>query len=187
MSKKIAVIFPGIGYHTDKPLLYYAKKLAKQHDYEIIEIKYEFDQDVINVKHNEHNMHRAVEEFYLQAVKQLSDVNISAYNDVLFVGKSIGTAVAGRLAQLKELSLKQIVFTPVKATFQYLVKENTLVFHGLDDPWCPNDLAQENADKVGYEYHTIEGANHSLETGDVCKDVENLQKIFERVAEFVAE
>ena len=27
--KKIAVLFPGVGYHTDKPLLYYSKKLAK--------------------------------------------------------------------------------------------------------------------------------------------------------------
>ena len=26
---KLAVIFPGIGYHTDKPLLYFGKKLAR--------------------------------------------------------------------------------------------------------------------------------------------------------------
>jgi len=25
---KIAVVFPGIGYHVDKPLLYYSKKIA---------------------------------------------------------------------------------------------------------------------------------------------------------------
>ena len=27
MENKLAVIFPGIGYHTDKPLLYYGKKI----------------------------------------------------------------------------------------------------------------------------------------------------------------
>ena len=27
---KLAVVFPGIGYHADKPLLYYSKKLAAQ-------------------------------------------------------------------------------------------------------------------------------------------------------------
>lgn len=32
MEKKIAVLFPGIGYHTDKPLLYYSKKLARKRD-----------------------------------------------------------------------------------------------------------------------------------------------------------
>ena len=34
---KLAVIFPGVGYHTDKPLLYYSKKLAFQNGYEIVE------------------------------------------------------------------------------------------------------------------------------------------------------
>ena len=29
MQNKLAVIFPGIGYTKDKPLLYYAGKLAK--------------------------------------------------------------------------------------------------------------------------------------------------------------
>ena len=27
-EKKLAVLFPGIGYHCDKPLLYYSAKLA---------------------------------------------------------------------------------------------------------------------------------------------------------------
>ena len=38
--KKLAVIFPGVGYHTDKPLLYYSKKLAFQNGYEIVEVPY---------------------------------------------------------------------------------------------------------------------------------------------------
>ena len=38
--KKAAVLFPGIGYHTDKPLLYYSKKIAAEHGYEIIEVPY---------------------------------------------------------------------------------------------------------------------------------------------------
>lgn len=40
MKKKIAVLFPGIGYHTDKPLLYYSRKLAMERGYEIAEVKY---------------------------------------------------------------------------------------------------------------------------------------------------
>ena len=31
---KLAVFFPGIGYHCDKPLLYYSQKLAKECGYE---------------------------------------------------------------------------------------------------------------------------------------------------------
>ena len=37
---KLAVIFPGVGYHADKPLLYYGRKLAKQHGYQEICVGY---------------------------------------------------------------------------------------------------------------------------------------------------
>ena len=35
-GRRLAVVFPGIGYHADKPLLYYSRKLAAQQGYEII-------------------------------------------------------------------------------------------------------------------------------------------------------
>ena len=41
---KLAVFFPGIGYHCDKPLLYYAKKLTQQCRYEeCISLSYSYD------------------------------------------------------------------------------------------------------------------------------------------------
>jgi len=39
-EKKLAVLFPGIGYHCDKPLLYYAAKLAKSQQYEVLSVPY---------------------------------------------------------------------------------------------------------------------------------------------------
>ena len=41
-DKKIAVIFPGMGYHSDKPLLYFSKRLAREKGYEVVEAHYEF-------------------------------------------------------------------------------------------------------------------------------------------------
>ena len=37
---KIAVFFPGIGYHCDKPLLYYSGKIAEQQRYELRRLSY---------------------------------------------------------------------------------------------------------------------------------------------------
>ena len=54
MKKKIAVLFPGIGYHTDKPLLYYSRKLAMERGYEIAEVKY--GELPVNVKGNAKKM-----------------------------------------------------------------------------------------------------------------------------------
>lgn len=40
LMRKICVIFPGIGYSKEKPLLYYSKKIANEHGYEVIVIEY---------------------------------------------------------------------------------------------------------------------------------------------------
>ena len=40
--KKLAIFFPGIGYHADKPLLYYSRKLAGEAGYELIALKYDY-------------------------------------------------------------------------------------------------------------------------------------------------
>ena len=38
--KKLAVLFPGIGYTCDKPLLYYSWKVLKKLDYEVFPVPY---------------------------------------------------------------------------------------------------------------------------------------------------
>lgn len=40
MKKQLAVLFPGIGYHADRPLLYYSAKLARAHDCEVTSVQY---------------------------------------------------------------------------------------------------------------------------------------------------
>ena len=38
--KKLAVIFPGVGYTCTKPLLYYTASMAAERGYEIIRLDY---------------------------------------------------------------------------------------------------------------------------------------------------
>ena len=54
---KAAVFFPGIGYHCDKPLLYYSRKLAQECGYEeTIALSYTYDGG--NIRGNEEKMQR---------------------------------------------------------------------------------------------------------------------------------
>lgn len=39
-APKLAVVFPGIGYGPDKPLLYYAARLARNQGYQILNVSY---------------------------------------------------------------------------------------------------------------------------------------------------
>ena len=59
---KAAVFFPGIGYHCDKPLLYYSRKLAQECGYEeTIALSYNYDGG--NIRGNEEKMQQAFESF----------------------------------------------------------------------------------------------------------------------------
>lgn len=185
MDKKIAVLFPGIGYHCDKPLLYYSRKLAKQYDYEIKEIHYDFDGAILDIKNNKDRMLEAIEEFTDQAKAQLSEISFENYGSVLFIGKSIGTAIAARIVRETGLPVRQLVFTPVADTLQNLPRENVLVFHGLSDPWCENDIVSDAQEKTGFELVLIPDANHSLETGNALKDISILNDVIGRADRFL--
>ena len=62
---KAAVFFPGIGYHCDKPLLYYSRKLAKECGYE----------ETIALSYTYENSNHSLETTYtLENLKILQDV-----------------------------------------------------------------------------------------------------------------
>ena len=77
MEKKIAVLFPGIGYHTDKPLLYYSKKLARKRGYEIVEVKY--GPLPSGVKGNAEKMRKAFEMALIYATEQLAEIDFALF------------------------------------------------------------------------------------------------------------
>ena len=64
-TKKAALIFPGIGYHVDRPLLYFGKKLASARGYEIIDVPYGHFEH--GIRGNEKKMWEAFESALRQA------------------------------------------------------------------------------------------------------------------------
>lgn len=179
---KLAVIFPGIGYHTDKPLLYYAKKLAKSYGYEVVEVPYRnFPK---NVKGSSGKMKEAFYSALAQAEAILKDVEFARYEQILFVSKSVGTVVAGAFAEMHHLNTHNIFYTPVELTFQF-VQGDGIVFHGTDDPWAESALVKQACSERKLPLYITEGANHSLETGDVLTDLKNMRIIMEQSREYI--
>ena len=85
MEKKIAVIFPGVGYHVDKPLLYYSRKLAGQYGYEIVCADYGKLPSCI--KGDMKKMYEAYEQALANVTEKLSALDFSSYDRVLFISK----------------------------------------------------------------------------------------------------
>lgn len=181
---KLAVIFPGIGYHTDKPLLYYSKKLAKQYNYDVIEVTYGgFPKDV---KGSPEKMKEAFFSAMEQTETSLKDVDFSAYDTLLFISKSVGTAVASAFAQNHHLNTHNLFYTPVEASFEFMSQEG-IVFTGTKDPWVEQAVVERECQKRSLPLFLTRNGNHSLETGDVIRDLENMNEIMRQTQSYICQ
>ena len=179
---KLAVIFPGIGYHVDKPLLYYATKLAKAYGYEIRQVPYGGFPD--KVRGSKEKMQQSFELAMQQTRELLQDIQFEEYEKLLFISKSVGTAVSGAYAKEKGINPDNIFYTPVEETFRFISGKG-IVFHGTADPWAQTPVVKENCEKLGLPLYITENANHSLETGDVEVDLKNMQRKKQNVKRLV--
>ncbi len=180
--KKLAIFFPGIGYNKDKPLLYYSAKLAKALGYEIIHIDYH--ELPANGKSDAALMEKAAKIAYTRAEEQLKEVNFAEYDKVLFIGKSIGTIVLAAYVCNHKVNAGQIWYTPVVPTFQFGSK-NVLAFIGDADPWTDIADIKEKVKAPEIALSIYEGCNHSLETGEVDRDISTLSDVMRRTEDFM--
>ena len=182
MAKKLACLFPGIGYTCDKPLLYYSWKLLKGMDWEIVPVPYTGFPD--KVKGDPEKMKLCAEMALEQAEEILRGIDWKEYQEILFIGKSVGTAVCSAYAAQHGINCRRILFTPVEETFGFPGGE-AIAFHGTADPWVDTKVIRECCKRQGIPLYETEGANHSLETGDVDKDIKEIRKVMKIVWEFV--
>ena len=180
--KKIACLFPGIGYTCDKPLLYYSWKLLKGLGWEIVPVPYTGFPS--GVKGNAEKMRQCAHMALEQAEELLREIDWSRYTDILLIGKSVGTVVCAAYAQRHGLSCRQILFTPVEDVFRF-AGHPAIAFHGTADPWADTKAIEKGCRKLGIPLYETENANHSLETGDVDRDIREMRKVMKTVMDFV--
>ena len=175
---KLACLFPGIGYTCDKPLLYYSWKLLAGLGWEVVPVPYTGFPS--GVKGNAEKMQQSAQMALEQAEEILKGIKWSGYSDLLLIGKSVGTVVCAAYAQRHRLPCRQILFTPVEETFRFAGRQS-IAFHGTADPWADTKAVEEGCRRLGIPLYETEGANHSLETGDVDRDIKNMRKTMKTV------
>lgn len=183
MKEKLVIIFPGIGYHCDKPLLYYTKKLAKEHGYEeIVSLKYSYTGK--NIRGNEKKMQEACDILYQQAEKQLELIDFSKYAEVVFISKSVGTVISSSYAQKYKIKCKQILYTPLEQTYKF-EHPDAIAFLGTSDPWSNTASVEKLSRKQNVPKYMYENADHSLETGNIIRDIKTLQDVMKKTKEYL--
>lgn len=183
---KIAVCFPGIGYHCDKPLLYYSRSIARKLGYENSRnISYTYKAG--NIRGDDAKMKEAYEALSLQAEAALADIDWAEHEDVLFVSKSIGTIIAASYAQKHGLAhARHVLYTPLAQTFLF-APGDAIGFIGTADPWGCVDEIIRLSEKNHIPLSVYEGCNHSLECEDALRNLEILTDVMQKTLDFCQE
>ena len=181
--KQIAVFFPGIGYHCDKPLLYFSQRIAQEAGYqEVIPLRYHCPMS--NIRGNPEKMREAGLALFAQTEEALKDIPWSQYGDILFVSKSVGTAIAAAYARKHKLECRNIFYTPVALTFAESPR-NGIAFTGSCDPWVETGEVEDGCKQAGISLTVIQEANHSLETGFPMRDIRILESVMEETRRYI--
>ena len=181
-KRKLIVLFPGLGYTCDKPLLYYTGKLAGRMGFEVVPVPYGgFPK---NAKGDREKMRQCFDLAIEQTEQLLKSIDWNRYDDILFVGKSIGTIAAVFYAVKHHLKVRSILFTPLEETFQEGMPE-AIAFHGTADPWAETPKIRKACQERKIPLYMTENANHSLETGDVETDLSHMITVMQTVREYI--
>lgn len=182
----LAVIFPGIGYTCDRSLLYYTAVMMKELGYKVVPVPYTgFPK---NVKGDAQKMRQCYDIALGQAEELLRDIKFDDYKDIVFIGKSVGTFVALAIAKEFDLTARSVLYTPLVETFDLLpedTSEQIIAFHGTSDPWAKTPEIIAACESRGIPLHLVERANHSLETGDLERDLCTLGETMRQVRGFL--
>ena len=105
---------------------------------------------------------------------------------MLFISKSVGTAVAAAYANKFAILPGQIYYTPVVESFD-AIGQNGIVFHGTADPWAETEQIKAACRQRNLPLYLTERADHSMETGDVEQDLLIMRDIMQKTAAYMDE
>ena len=159
-AHKLAVIFPGIGYTADKPLLYFGRRIAVEYGYEIRIMDYKGFPPKVKGDRNR------MEESFFIALRQAEE-KIAADSSA-------------------KARIRQVLYTPLEDTFRFPIGE-AIAFTGDDDPWVgkENSRIPELCKERGIPCRQVPHANHSLESKDVFEDMKELRRVMKETEAFL--
>lgn len=175
---KLCVLFPGMGYHCDKPLLYYSSKIAQSKGYDVAALKFSGFPD--NAKNDEDLLRKSAEIAFNQSVEQLKDIDFSKYEKVVFIGKSIGTVAMQMYRSKFNMNDVSVLLTPIEFTFEY-TDTGCTAFHGTADPIADTTKISRLCSEQNIQLYKYENANHSIETKDIFTNLEYLRDVIAKI------
>ncbi len=166
MGKRIVFSFPG-KRGEEIPLLYFGAKHYVDRDYEKVYIQHPASGN-------------GLEEVYENAKAVLSSYDFSEYEDIVFVGKSMGTVVACKLKAELQIDAKLVLFTPLKDTLPYIKANNRVVLAamGNNDRFLEWEVLRDHCEKENVPYYIEPGVGHAMEVkNDLARNLQIVSNV----------
>lgn len=188
-NNKLAVMFPGIAYTNDKPVLYYSKELFIQKGYDVLDIEFDYlkNKDFLFLSHYRKEI--VFEEDIEGILNELNNLN---YREVIFNAKSMGTKAMAQIHnRLHFDNIKIIWQTPLledEIILKEMIKTNytSLAIIGTDDQNYQHQLIRKLLKNEKFTFFEVEGVNHSYDSQDsVFDSIEKCKLIIHRIEDFL--
>lgn len=187
-SIEAAILFPGLNYTCDMPLLYYLNRLLTDRHIDVLQLHTDYTGPEFQSLPSEKRFEWIAADAQA-AVEALDDFG---YTKLVLAGKSIGTLA---LAHLTTLPLKPAVcsiwLTPLLHHPILVEQASQLTYPSLfiasrDDPTFEENAIAYIQRKTGCETFLLEQGDHRLEVpGDLKQSLVILERILERVNAFL--
>jgi len=126
---KLCIVFPGRRYSCDRSLLYYPARMIEERDYDMVYLHYDLPKE----NEDPRPLEQCFSDCLVKAKEQTKDIDFSKYDRILFLSKSIGTAVAGEIEKFYGLTnVHQVMMTPITMTLPYIEKKDLIISSDSD-------------------------------------------------------
>jgi pimeloyl-ACP methyl ester carboxylesterase len=176
-SSRLVAMLPGLGYTVDAPLMHYLRKIAWHNNFDVLSIKYGFQ--VAQTRYEAQHQGAMTQESQ-QAIEQAL---AKGYDELIIVGKSLGTPMAAMLGNQFPQTTKLLLLTPIADSHKIAPNIATLAVIGTADPRYDEGLA---VDTDNLRWKVYEDLDHSLEiSGDILASITIMRDIMETCQAFL--
>ena len=191
-ATRLAILFPGLGYNPDLPLLYYTQQLLLAHGVDLLQLRPEYATRAFQSLSNQ-------EQFEVMAGDAAAALQAGLaqgdYQQVILAGKSIGTLSMALLLPQVDLPLPPITIWLTPLLRQAIVVDAALdcqapAFYlvGSSDPTYVPATMSLIQKRTPAQVFVAEGANHSLEIpGETVRSLDILRQGMGELSSFLAQ
>ena len=190
-SKKIALLFPGLRYSCDKPLLHYTTEILLDRGYDVLQLWADYDNPEFQGSSQAEQTVQLIEDggALLQA-----GIQSSSYSELILVGKSLGTLTMAfilseemNIPQMKTIWLTPLFYLPPVSKIVLELTGPVFVAGSKADHTFDSTTTSQLSTKSNIIMQVIEDCDHSLEVpGDPVRSTQILSSLMANLFEFLS-